>query len=462
MASSLLSFLALASVACSLQAASISQSTVPEQIHLAHGDSSGTKMTVSWITPSDTFSTVTYRMGKGTWQFAESKNSSRYTFQSAYKKTLYTSGAIHHVTITDLLPGCDYEYRCGDGITWSDVFTFSTPPQVGPTQEYRFGIMGDLGQTNNSAETVKEVIAGGYDTVLLVGDLSYADSAWEDGKYGPCDPARWDSWGKMVQPLTANTPLMVLPGNHEVEQEGPPPATQTEFLAYEKRMKMPSEASGGNGSLYYSFEIASAHFVMLNSYMDFNVSSPQYNWLKSDLAKVDRSKTPWLIVNMHAPWYNSNVKHHDEEQETGMRAAMEPLLLDAKVDLVMAGHVHAYERMYNVAYNKTKAGAPIYVNIGDAGNREGPCPDYLQQPSWSAFRESAYGHGEIHIYNSTHLKWEWKRMLDKPEYSADSVMIVKDSTTGHVHAESRVTGQVDGYALKKHQSPFGSHSVKDL
>ena len=43
----------------------------------------------------------------------------------------------------------------------------------------------------------------------------------------------------------------------------------------------------------------------------------------------------------------------------------------AKVDLIFAGHVHSYERTFGVANNKTTAGAPIYINIGDAGNREG-------------------------------------------------------------------------------------------
>ena len=56
---------------------------------------------------------------------------------------------------------------------------------------------------------------------------------------GPCSQTRWDSWGTLVEPLAANCPLMVLPGNHEVEQDGAPPATQTEFMAYQARMVGP-------------------------------------------------------------------------------------------------------------------------------------------------------------------------------------------------------------------------------
>lgn len=57
---------------------------------------------------------------------------------------------------------------------------------------------------------------------------------------------------------------------------------------------------------------------------------------------MDRNKTPWLVVLFHVPWYNSNYAHQGEGD--GMMAAMEPLLYAAGVDIVFAGHVHAYER----------------------------------------------------------------------------------------------------------------------
>jgi len=47
-------------------------------------------------------------------------------------------------------------------------------------------------------------------------------------------------------------------------------------------------------------------------------------------------------VSFHVPWYNSNRAHQGAGDD--MMAAMEPLLYAASVDLVIAGHVHAYER----------------------------------------------------------------------------------------------------------------------
>lgn len=70
--------------------------------------------------------------------------------------------------------------------------------------------------------------------------------------------------------------------------------------------------------------------------------TPQYIWLQAELEKVDRSLTPWLIIVLHAPLYNSNEAHQLEAE--GFRLIFEPWFVKYKVDVVYAGHVHAYER----------------------------------------------------------------------------------------------------------------------
>ncbi len=81
------------------------------------------------------------------------------------------------------------------------------------------------------------------------------------------------------------------------------------------------------------------HFFLRNSLPIFSTIL----CLQADLARVDRSRTPWLIAVLHAPWYNSNAAHQLNGDR--MMAAMESLLYEARVDLIFAGHVHAYERM---------------------------------------------------------------------------------------------------------------------
>ena len=55
-----------------------------------------------------------------------------------------------------------------------------------------------------------------------------------------------------------------------------------------------------------------------------------------------------------------------------MRQLYEPLLMQYSVDLVLNGHVHAYERMkpvYNYTLDNTGC-APMHIVIGDGGNAE--------------------------------------------------------------------------------------------
>ena len=59
-----------------------------------------------------------------------------------------------------------------------------------------------------------------------------------------------------------------------------------------------------------------------------------------------------LVLQLNSPlpayaqFYNSNFAHHNEMQALIMRDSMEELLYAAGTDLVLSGHVHAYERMH--------------------------------------------------------------------------------------------------------------------
>ncbi len=62
---------------------------------------------------------------------------------------------------------------------------------------------------------------------------------------------------------------------------------------------------------------------------------------------------------MHAPWYNSNHNHYGEAED--VRLAMEKLFYQYGVDMVISGHVHAYEASYRVLNNKRDDCAPMYL-----------------------------------------------------------------------------------------------------
>ncbi len=71
----------------------------------------------------------------------------------------------------------------------------------------RLGLIGDLGQTENSAQTLEHLTATRAASVINVGDLSYADG------YAP----RWDSYMRLTAPHTQRVAWALIEGNHEQE-----------------------------------------------------------------------------------------------------------------------------------------------------------------------------------------------------------------------------------------------------
>ncbi|XP_057968770.1 probable purple acid phosphatase 20 [Malania oleifera] len=375
---------------------SIFQSPDPssQQVHISLVGEN--KMRISWITKDDkdvaNASVVHYGTTSGKYNVTATGN---YT---SYKYMFYNSGQIHDVVIGPLQPSTVYYYRCGSLPNTAGEFSFRTPPAQLPI---KFAIAGDLGQTDWTNSTLQHIAASNYDILLLPGDLSYADTfQW-----------LWDSFGQLVQPLASRRPWMVTQGNHEVERI--PVLHSERFTSFNSRWRMPFLESSSTSNLYYSFNVATVHVIMLGSYTDFDPGSDQFEWLKADLRKVDRKKTPWLIVLLHAPWYNSNSAHQGEYECVGMKNAMEKLLYQARVDVIFAGHVHAYERFKRVYNDREDNCGSVHITIGDGGNREGLATEYIQpKPKISVFREASFGHGQLQVVNETHALWEWHRNED--------------------------------------------------
>lgn len=152
-------------------------------------------------------------------------------------------------------------------------------------------------------------------------------------------------------------------GNHE---EG----SSENWQSYFARYPSPYLGSGSTTEGYWGKEVGPVHVIGLNTYYGSSSTSHQYLWLQKYLAtKVDRKKTPWLIVLQHAPTYSTNIGHWKEAEL--FRRSIEPLLYKYKVDVMLSGHIHSYERTFPV-YNYTRVDDGItYFNLGDAGNYEG-------------------------------------------------------------------------------------------
>uniref|UniRef100_A0A0D9W4M1 Purple acid phosphatase n=1 Tax=Leersia perrieri TaxID=77586 RepID=A0A0D9W4M1_9ORYZ len=375
----------------------------PQQVHVSLAGAN--HMRVSWVT-DDKHAKSVVEYGKVSGNYTSTATGDH----TSYRYFLYTSGKIHHVKIGPLDPATVYYYRCGMA---GDEFTLRTPPAALP---FEFAVAGDLGQTEWTASTLSHVGRSDYDVLLVPGDLSYADT----------QQPLWDSFGRFVQRYASRRPWMVTEGNHEVEAAMPVPGSPRPFTAYAARWRMPHEESGSASGLYYSFDAAGGdvHVVMLGSYAGFNESSEQYAWLARDLAAVDRGATPWVVVLLHAPWYNTNAAHEGEGE--AMRKAMERLLYEARVDVVFAGHVHAYERFTRVYNNEANPCGPVHITIGDGGNREGLAFDFRKNhrlAPLSAMREASFGHGWLRVVNATAARWTWHRNDDAESTIRDEIWL---------------------------------------
>ncbi|KAI4377165.1 hypothetical protein MLD38_014842 [Melastoma candidum] len=203
-----------------------------------------------------------------------------YTF---YK---YKSGYIYHCLLEGLEHGTKYYYKIGNGESARE-FWFTSPPRIDPDASYKFGIIGDLGQTYNSLSTLEHYMKTGASAVLFVGDLSYAD------RYQYNDVGiRWDTWGRFVESSTAFQPWIWSAGNHEMEYM-PHMGEVMPFKSYLHRYDTPHLASASSSPLWYAIRHASAHIIILSSYSPFVKYTPQWMWLREELKRVNREKTPW-------------------------------------------------------------------------------------------------------------------------------------------------------------------------
>ncbi|CAH8314902.1 unnamed protein product [Eruca vesicaria subsp. sativa] len=397
----------------------------PEQVHITQGDRDGRGMIISWVTPLNLAGSdvVTYWIASND---NDVKKLKKKASTSSYKFYDYASGFLHHATIKHLEYDTKYIYEVGTDKSVRQ-FSFTTPPKVGPDVPYTFGIIGDLGQTYASNETLYHYMSNPKgQTLLFPGDLAYQDH------FPNHDQRKWDTYGRFMEPCAAYQPIIYAVGNHEIDFV-PNIGERHPFRPYIRRYHNAFKTSGSISPLWYSVRRGPAHIIVLSSYSGYGKYTPQYVWLEQELKNVNREETPWLIVMVHSPWYNS-VNYHYMEGES-MRVMFESWFVNSKVDLVLAGHVHAYERserVSNIKYNITNGlstpvkdpNAPIYITIGDGGNIEGIANSFTDpQPSYSAFRESSFGHALLEIKNKTHAQYTWHRNQDNEPIAADSIMM---------------------------------------
>ncbi|XP_026659661.2 probable inactive purple acid phosphatase 27 isoform X2 [Phoenix dactylifera] len=388
--------------------------------HLSGIDSTGTSMKITWVSGDNSPQEVQYGDGKSATSQVTTFTQADMCGTASPAKDFgwHDPGYIHSAVMTGFQPSQKYSYRYGsDSVGWSGQIEFKTPPAAG-SDELRFIAYGDMGKAplDPSAEhyiqpgslsvaraVADEVASGNVDSVFHIGDISYATGFMVE----------WDYFLSLITPIASHVTYMTAIGNHERDHPSSGSVYETPDsggecgIAYEAYFPMPTHAKD---KPWYSIEQASVHFTVISTEHDWTENSEQYYWIKKDLESVDRARTPWLIFTGHRPMYSSN-NGILPSVDPKFVESVEPLLVDNKVDLVLFGHVHNYERTCAVYQNECKGmptrdkdgvdtydnsnyTAPIHAVIGMAGFTLDNFQSGVE--NWSLMRISEYGYARVH------------------------------------------------------------------
>jgi hypothetical protein len=279
----------------------------------------------------------------------------------------------YEAQVTGLQPATKYYYGVYNGdslVAGGDgEHYFVTHPPLGSASSMRLWVVGDSGTGDQNQADVHTAMRNyiaktgrPLDHYLHVGDMAYGDGT--DGQFQKNFFAPYDA-------TLRNTVCWPSMGNHEGASSRGLSGTGPYYDAY----VVPTAAEAGGVAsgteAYYSFDIADAHFICLDSHdLDRSPDAAMAQWLRADL---EQAKAKWLIAYWHHPPYTLGSHDSNKEQQLiEMRENFMPILESAGVDLVLTGHSHIYERsmLIDGAYHTPTVAENVVLDDGD-GNPEG-------------------------------------------------------------------------------------------
>lgn len=189
---------------------------------------------------------------------------------------------------------------------------FRTAPPPGSGATVSFVAFGDSGSGGADQMAVLEQLG----TVPFRLMIHTGDIAYESGTLAQFE----DNYFAVYADLLRSFAMFPSIGNHD------------EGDVFRQVFDLPYAAGGHN---WYSFDHGDVHFVALDTN---EMTAEQAAWLDADLTANQR---PWVVVYGHHPPYSSG--EHGSSME--FRQVFGPILEAHRVDLVLSGHDHDYERI---------------------------------------------------------------------------------------------------------------------
>jgi hypothetical protein len=256
----------------------------------------------------------------------------------------------HSVILDHLRPNKKYYYSIGDGKTMSlpsENRYLKTVPALGSKEQVRIWALGDFGSGSANQKAVLKSMVDFTSKKRPDAWIWLGDNAYSNGKEEEYQARVFDIY---QNDFFQNTALYPAPGNHDYAGKHDPA-----LPPYFKIFTMPFNGEVGGlpsgAPSYYSVNVGQVHLVSIDTELTepsgnqvMDGKGLQYEWLERDLKT---NKLPWVIVYFHKPPYSKG--SHDSDNESDMKRMREnvnPLFEKHRVDLVLAGHSHVYERTH--------------------------------------------------------------------------------------------------------------------
>jgi acid phosphatase type 7 len=315
------------------------------QVHLGLQNDPRTSVVVQWRTRDERTlaSTVQYGVGGALDQTLEGAT---FVFESGFSGNGGTV-RIHEAHLCGLTPDTEYTYRVGgsvDGVDgWSPIYQFRTAPDLtaSPDAEVVVAFVGDSRDGYDIwARLIDLIREQSPDLILFSGDaVTFGQIQLE-----------WDYFFDAAQPLFARVPVISAHGNHEGNA-----------INYYAQFALPGDEE------QFALDYGALHVTVANdSPVEIgDVSTRVADYLRGALA--ESAGKPWRVVMHHRPIWSASANHGGDAT---LKASWQPIFDAERVDLVLSGHDHDYERtkpMRGDAAQTSFAEGTVYLVSGGAG-----------------------------------------------------------------------------------------------
>jgi hypothetical protein len=216
------------------------------------------------------------------------------------------------------------------------LYGASVPAIAQTTPSFSFGAAGDFDFGAAFKATAAAVKAQSPDFLIALGDLGYDTTE-----------KKWcDHWKKTVQ----YNRLMLIAGNHDSGED--PAGNINTYVNLCPRLGI--DLKGDYGKQYYFDYPADkplARFILVvpglgGKYLgldtNYDKGHPGYDFTAAAIDDARAKGIPWVFVAMHKNYISMLEKHNEISEDVGN--TFMTMLLNKKVDVILQGHEHGYER----------------------------------------------------------------------------------------------------------------------